>query len=470
MPVEKAFERPARDRLRSRTNRFTQKRLESLCLHQCNLHNRKASATNRAFEFEAGLAAGGGHRHSLGVNVERNASHPPRRSLYLAVAAAGASAFIDMYATQPLLPELRRAFAASEAEVSATVSALIFATACAALAIGPLADRIGRKRIIVTSIALLGVATLATATAQSLPALVAWRFVQGIFMPGIFTVTLAYIAEEFPANLGGRAVGAYVGGNVFGGFAGRYLSALVAAHSSWHVSFVVLGVLNFAGAAVVFAALPRAAHFTRATSFAAAFRAMARFVRNPVLLATYAIGGASLFTIVAAFTYATFYLAAPPFALGTAALGNVFFVYLAGVVAVPLSGRLVDRVGHRATALLCAAVAAAGITLTLVPTLPAVLLGLALMASGTFCVQATSQGYVGVVAAAQRSSAAALYIATYYAGGGIGALAPAAAWTYGGWPATVALIFAVQIAIGVLAVSAWPPLSGARRPPLATPG
>ena len=35
----------------------------------------------------------------------------------LAVATAGASAFIDMYATQPLLPELRATFGASEAAV-----------------------------------------------------------------------------------------------------------------------------------------------------------------------------------------------------------------------------------------------------------------------------------------------------------------------------------------------------------------
>src|SRR5476649_681819 len=364
-----------------------------------------------------------------------------------------------MYATQPLLPEFRLQFHASEAAVSATVSALIFATAIAALFVGPIADRIGRKRIIVGSIIGLGIATLATSTATSLSSLVAWRFVQGLFMPGIFTVTLAYIAEEFPAGVGGAAVGAYVGGNVFGGFFGRYLAALVDSHSNWHVVFVVLGCLNFVGATIVIFALPRLKHFKKATSLRTTLDAVGTFLRNPVLLATDAIGAGALFTIVGVFTYITFHLAQAPFLLGTAALGYVFFVYIVPIVAVPISGRFVDKIGHRKTLLGAQAIGIIGLLITLVPSLPAIIIGLVLMASGTFCVQATSQCYVGAVAATQRSTVAAIYIACYYLGGGLGATLPAFAWTHGGWPPTVAFIVAVQCGIALLAYFAWPAIA-----------
>lgn len=374
---------------------------------------------------------------------------------YLAVAACGGTAFLDMYATQPLLPQLRVEFSAGEAAVGATISVLTFACALAAPFVGPLADALGRKRVIVTAILGLALVTFAAAGATTLHALLVWRFVQGLFMPAVFAVTLAYIAEEFPAAVGGRAIGAYIGGNVLGGFLGRYVTALIAGRWDWHVAFVVLGVMNLAGGAFVWAALPRAAHFVRQRSASGALRAMGRFVRDPLLLATYAIGGSVLFSLVATLTFVTYHLAAPPFGLSTVALGNVFIVYLVAVIATPLAGRLIDRLGHRATVLFALATSASGLLITLIPSVAAIVLGLAITATGVFAAQAASQGYIGVVARERRSTAAALYITVYYTGGGLGAIVPAVVWTRGGWPATVALVLAVQAFAALLAALLW---------------
>jgi len=375
---------------------------------------------------------------------------------YAAVASCGASAFIDMYATQPLLPELRTVFATSEAAVAWTISALTLACALAAPFAGPLADRLGRKRVIVTSIALLGLVTLGAATAITLPELIGWRFAQGLLMPGIFATTLAYIAEEFPRDVGGRAVGAYIGGNVLGGFIGRYASALMAEHFHWQSAFVLLGCLNFAGALLVWAALPRARHFTRSVSLRAALDAAGRFVRDPVLIAVFVVGGSVLFTLVAAFTFATFDLSAAPYDLSTAALGNVFAVYLLGVVATPLSGFLIDRLGHRSALLIALAASVAGMALTLIPHVAGIVAGLALMSTGVFCAQAASQGFIGVYVAGARSTAASFYLTFYYIGGGLGAVVPAYAWTHGGWYATVAEIIGVQLFAALVTFFVWP--------------
>ncbi len=360
-----------------------------------------------------------------------------------------------MYATQPLLPEFRTLFHASEAAVGATISSLIFACALAAPFIGPLADRIGRKRIIVTSIVILALITFGAATATTLSALVAWRFAQGLMMPGVFAVTLAYIAEEFPVEVAGQAVGAYIGGNVFGGFLGRYLTAVITPLANWQTAFVALGMLNLIGALVVFVALPRATNFHPSASLRESLAAIGGFVRRPEMVATYVVGGTILFTLTATFTYATFYLAAAPFGLSTVALGNVFFVYLAGAIAAPISGRLIDRYGNRSTLTLAMVASAGGIVLSLVPVLWIVVLGLALTSTGVFVAQAASQGYVGRIAGAQRSTAASLYIMLYYAGGGLGAIVPALMWARGGWPATVALILVVQAVAVILTRVFW---------------
>ncbi|MBC5810529.1 MAG: MFS transporter [Candidatus Eremiobacteraeota bacterium] len=227
---------------------------------------------------------------------------------------AGGTAFLDMYATQPLLPELRVAFGgANEATVAATVSSLSFGVALAAPLIGPLADRIGRKRVIVSAIFTLAIVTFFAAQAHTLAELIAWRFVHGLAMPGIFAVTLAYIAEEFPSAVGGRAIGAYICGNVVGGFLGRYISAFVAARADWHAAFVALGALNVAGGIGVLSLMPSAQNFRARAASANAFAALGGFLRSPATLAVYGVGAAVLFTLVAAFTFATFHLAAAPY-------------------------------------------------------------------------------------------------------------------------------------------------------------
>lgn len=374
---------------------------------------------------------------------------------YLAVAVCGGSCFIDMYATQPLLPGLRAAFGASEAVVGATITATTFGCAFAAPFVGLLADRLGRKRVIVASMVLLALATFGAATANSIASLMVWRVAQGIMMPGVFAVLLAYMAEEFPLETLGRAVSMYATGNIVGGFLGRYVSAIVSGRSSWNMAFVVLGILTLIGVVVTAFALPPSTKFVRSASLGSSGRAIGEFLRNQEVLTTYILGGITLFTNVATFTFVTFYLAAPPFSLSALALGNVFCVYLMALVATPFGGRMIDRFGNRATSLVAIAISAFGVLLTLVANLPMVIIGITIMSNAVFVMQTSSQGYLGRIVTTNRSTASAVYFTFYYIFGGLGAVIPAIAWTHGGWTATVALIVVVQLLIGALVFFGW---------------
>ena len=154
-----------------------------------------------------------------------------------AVVLAGFAAFLDLYATQPLLPLLAKTFGASAFQVGLTVTAPTIAVAIAAPPVGRLADRFGLRRTILTAAMALTAATALAATATSLRQLIFWRFLQGIVTPGIFASTIAYIHEVWPASRAGRGTAAYMSGTVLGGFTGRALAGIVAADSSWHGSF-----------------------------------------------------------------------------------------------------------------------------------------------------------------------------------------------------------------------------------------
>jgi len=373
-----------------------------------------------------------------------------------AVVFAGFCAFLTLYAPQPLLPLLLASFHSSATAVSRVITASTVAVAMAAPFAGLVADRFGRKRVIVPAALLLALPTLLAATATGLGQLMFWRFLQGVFTPGIFAVTIAYINEEWEEGVG-SAMAAYVSGTVLGGFSGRMVAALVAAWSSWRWAFVVLALLDLLCALAMWAWMPADKHFVRTRRRVSTARAMLRHLRNPRLAATYGVGFCVLFTLVATFTYVNFYLAATPFSLSTAALGLLFVVYLVGAVVTPVAGRAIDRLGHRFAITLAFSGGAAGVALTLVPRLPVVLLGLALCCTGVFIGQSSASSYIGTVANEARAAAVGLYVMFYYIGGSAGAELPGHFWARAGWLGCVALIATVQLLTIALANLFWRP-------------
>ncbi len=385
-------------------------------------------------------------------------SGPPHQSYSLArtaaVVCAGFCAFLTLFAPQPLLPMLAAQFGATAAHVSLVVTASTVAVALAGPLVGALGDRLGRKRVIVPSAFLLVVPTVLAATSQNLGQLIFWRFLQGIFTPGIFVITIAYVNEEWESG-GGAAVAAYVTGTVVGGFCGRLVSGVVAAHGSWRWSFVVLGMINLVCGVAIWAWLPAGRRFVSARRGSSTVRPMLRHLRNPQLLATYGVAFCVMFTLLATFTYINFYLAAPPFRLGTQALAALFVVYLVGAVITPVAGRWIDRLGHRIAVLLAFSGGIVGILLTLAHRVPVVMLGLALCCTGVFIANSAGASYVGKVAREARAAAVGLYVTFYYTGGSFGSAVPGAFWSRGGWPACVTLIAAVQVLTIVLSAVFW---------------
>jgi predicted MFS family arabinose efflux permease len=375
-----------------------------------------------------------------------------------AVALCGVCAFLELYCTQPLLPLLTRQFHASKTAAGMTVSAATLGVALSAPIFGAMTERLARKRVIVGSLIGVSVPTLLAATSASLIQLIFWRFLEGILLPGVFAVVVTYIGEEWPAERVALVMSFYVSGTALGGFSGRLIGGILAQRYNWRVSFLVLGAASMCGAAAVAAWLPHGRHRPHAaiharTGLTAQMRSL---LRNPRLVATFAVGFNILFSLVAVFTWITFQLSAAPFFLSTAALSSLFFVYLVGLVATPGAGALIPRVGLRAGvagAIFCSAV---GVALTLSYSLPIVIAGLALLSSGVFIAQTATQTYLRVASPPEaRVTAAGLYLTFYYLGGTVGGVAPGAFWAWGRWPACVGCVVMMQAIALAVALAGW---------------
>jgi predicted MFS family arabinose efflux permease len=320
---------------------------------------------------------------------------------------------------------------------------------------GRISDHIGRKKTIVIAGLSLAVSTFAASQAYSLGALLFWRFLQGVFTPGIFAVTIAYIHDEWPAAEVGRGTSSYVGGTVIGGFLGRFLSGVIAANADWHLVFVVLGGLNLLSALVIWRFMPVESRKPAPTA-ASFWSASAEHFRNPRLIATYAVGFCVFFSLIATFTYINFYLAQPPFSLPTSILGSLFFVYLTSAVVTPMAGRYIDTYGHRMVLVCGMAVGACGVLLTLVRSVPVIVVGLALVCNAVFVAQACANGFIGIATKVNRALAVGLYVMVYNIGGSLGAAAPGPIWKSYGWAGVVAMVIVVQAVTVLLAMRLWP--------------
>lgn len=339
--------------------------------------------------------------------------------------------------------------------MSLTISAPVLAVAFTAPFIGLLADAVGRKAVIVTAMISLAFPTALAGMATSLSQLVVWRFLQGLFVAGVPVVAIAYIVEESPRSLVGLTMATYVTGTVVGGFAGRLIAGLSSSVYGWRGSFVVLGIITFVVALTSWWLLPRSTKFVSQRNFTAAIRSMYKHLWNPKLLATYAVGFNVLFCLVGAFTYVNFYLADKPFFLGPTALASIFAVYLIGAVITPPAGYIMDRIGSRKMLMLAVGTSVTGMMLTLIQSVPVIIAGLTLEATGVFACQAASSSHVGKAANEARSSAAGLYIAFYYMGGFAGSVFPGLLWKHAGWFGCVLIILCMQIAAILIANRWW---------------
>lgn len=365
----------------------------------------------------------------------------------------GFFAFLNVYAMQAVLPSVMVDFSATPVQAGATVGATVLAIALVSPFMGMLSDAVGRRVMICASLFALTVPTALIPLAPSLAIITVLRFMQGLAVPGIVVVLIAYLSEEFRDGGVARMTSTYVGGTVMGGFCGRFITGHAGHVLGWRGAFFTLAALNFLGAIVVWRLLPPSRHFVANRNVRGAFQTLGRHLGNRRFLAICALGFCVLFSLVGAFTYVNIYLTQPPFNLTSAGLANVFGVYLVGVIVTPMAARHITRHGFLKTVLVSLSLSAAGLLLTLWPSLPAVVVGLAVCSTGVFVCQSATISHIADTVTEGRSLATGIYYLSYYSGGAVGTWIAGMAFEGWHWGGSVLSIIVFQCLAGLIAVS-----------------
>lgn len=387
------------------------------------------------------------------MTVSSAPSHASSTSAPIAIGLIGFLTLVDLFAAQAILPTLAERFGVAPAEIGFAVNASTIGMALAGLGVVFFGAGAPRRVGVVASLALLALPTLALAGVADLSVFTALRVLQGVFMVTAFSLTMSYLAERCTPTQSSTALAAYVTGVVASNLVGRLVAGSVAGEFGVPATFALFAALNLAGAMLAWFALRSAQPMGSAIEIP---RAPARVIRdhlsNACLRTSFAIGFLILFAFIGVFTYVNFVLAAPPLGLSAMALGLVYFVFLPSMVTTPLAGAVSARLGARRSFVLSLGLSVAALPLLVIPSLPPVLAGLAIVGVGTFFAQATATGFVARAAKRDRAAASGLYLASYYLGGLAGAALVGAVYERAGWPSGVAVAGAALGAAAALAM------------------
>ncbi len=155
----------------------------------------------------------------------------------------------DLYL--PALPTLQAELGAGMAATQLTLSALIICFGIGQLFCGPLADRFGRRPVLLVGLAMFGVASVFAALATTINTLIVWRALQGAAMAAAVTCGRSIVRDLYAPHDGARVMSRALSGLGLIAMASPVLGGLIVQFANWHAALAVLAVFGAATLAAV---------------------------------------------------------------------------------------------------------------------------------------------------------------------------------------------------------------------------
>jgi EmrB/QacA subfamily drug resistance transporter len=151
---------------------------------------------------------------------------------------AGISIALQQTMVVPALPALQREFDTTTAWATWLLTGFLLSASVATPLLGRLGDQYGKERLLLISLLIFFVGSVAAIFAPNIALLIACRVLQGAGA-AVFPLSFAIIKDEFPPEKVGVAVGSVSAVFAVGGGLGLVLSGLIMDSLSWHWLFVV---------------------------------------------------------------------------------------------------------------------------------------------------------------------------------------------------------------------------------------
>ncbi|WP_321916340.1 3-(3-hydroxy-phenyl)propionate transporter MhpT [Burkholderia cepacia] len=177
---------------------------------------------------------------------------------------------LDLQSVGVAAPRMAHEFGLSVSQMGLAFSAGTFGLLPGAMLGGWLADRVGRKHVLIASVCLFGLLSIATAQVSSFAMLVAVRALTGLGLGGAMPNLIALSSEAVDARSRSSAVAVMYCGIPFGGVIASLIGVLLAGDAEWRHIFYVGGVGPLLLAPLLLALLPESRAFLDVSASGAA--------------------------------------------------------------------------------------------------------------------------------------------------------------------------------------------------------
>ncbi|HEX7127205.1 MAG TPA: MFS transporter [Thermodesulfobacteriota bacterium] len=224
------------------------------------------------------------------------------------VTALAAACFVvsaEARVVAPLLPTIAASLGVSVTAAGSAVTLYLLPYGLCQIGYGPLADRIGKFRVIRACMLVLAAGTLACALAPSLVVLDVLRLLTGMAAAAIFPMSMAHLGDTLPYGERPRAIGILMSGAAVGQTLSIAIGGAIGQFLDWRLVFLLYGAIALGIGLWLAQFAPAAAASSSATSGEPWWRPYARLLASPTGRTLYLMVAVEGFFAMGAFTYVT---------------------------------------------------------------------------------------------------------------------------------------------------------------------
>lgn len=272
-----------------------------------------------------------------------------RNNLIVLLGLAGFIVMADNWVVSPILPAIAKSVSVRPEAAGALIAAYMLPFGLFQLVFGPLADRFGKSRVIIGTLAAFSVATALLALGTTIPMLVGIRAITGVFAAATMPISLALIGDVVPMERRQQAIGSFMGIAFLGQALSMGIGGAIAYFLDWRGVFLLYGVFAAMVTVVLWRGLRTAADGETRDPHAPVFRPYLGLLSDSASSRAYLVILFEGVFLLGSFSYLGAVLA-ERFHLSFLAIGGVMTAFgVAAVVAGRMSAVIAARLGRTRT-------------------------------------------------------------------------------------------------------------------------